>query len=191
VHNPSDTKVRLWTGMFFVLIGLSGASWPAAVGARTGDSDSESRAAEFGKSSKAKQWVWLKSQSCWGYGYQREDGFWVIDPGTKRPPTASEGDPYGFLAWLNSTRASWGLPAVGYDQNLTNWAAMNNAQQQVRGLGHHLMGPARRQNAAVGNAASIGFQWMSSPAHRAALLDPTIRYIGIAGLGVYWTFNAY
>jgi cysteine-rich secretory family protein len=177
--------------MFYVLISLCGAWWPAAVGARTGDSDSESRAAEFGKSSKAKQWVWLKSQSCWGYGYQREDGFWVIDPGSKRPAMAPEGDPYGFLAWLNSTRTAWGLPVVGYDQNLTNWAAMNNAQQQVRGLGHHLMGPARRQNAAVGNAASIGFQWMSSPAHRAALLDPTIRYIGIAGLGVYWTFNAY
>ena len=52
------------------------------------------------------------------------------------------------------------------------------------------MGPARRQNAAFGSVADIGSMWMNSPAHRAALLDPTIRWIGIAGLGAYWTFNA-
>ena len=101
------------------------------------------------------------------------------------------GDPYGFLGWLNSTRASYGLPAVGYDANLSNWAAMNNNQQAARGMGHFVMGPARRQNAAMGAFANIGSMWMNSPAHRAALLDPTIRAIGIAGLGAYWTFNAY
>ena len=52
------------------------------------------------------------------------------------------------------------------------------------------MGPARRQNSAMGAFANIGAMWMNSPAHRAALLDPTIRSIGIAGLGAYWTFNA-
>jgi uncharacterized protein YkwD len=103
----------------------------------------------------------------------------------------SAGDPYGFTSWLNSVRASYGLPAVGYDPNLSNWANMNNAQQQGRGLGHFVMGPARRQNSAMGNYASIGSMWMASPAHRAALLDPTIRMIGIAGMGAYWTFNAY
>ena len=101
------------------------------------------------------------------------------------------GDPYGFTAWLNATRARYGLPPVGYDPNLSSWAAANNGQQQSRGLGHFVMGPARRQNAAMGHAASIGAQWMASPAHRAALLDPHIRWIGIAGLGAYWTFNAY
>jgi hypothetical protein len=101
------------------------------------------------------------------------------------------GDPYGFLGWLNSTRASYGLPAVGYDANLSNWAAMNNNQQAARGMGHFVMGPARRQNAAMGAYANIGSMWMNSPAHRVALLDPTIRAIGIAGLGAYWTFNAY
>jgi uncharacterized protein YkwD len=101
------------------------------------------------------------------------------------------GDPYGFLGWLNSTRASYGLGAVGYDSNLSNWAAMNNDQQAARGMGHFVMGPARRQNAAMGAFANIGSMWMNSPAHRAALLDPTISAIGIAGLGAYWTFNAY
>jgi len=103
---------------------------------------------------------------------------------------ATAGDPYGFTNWLNSVRASYGLPAVGYDPNLSSWAAANNNQQQAYGMGHHVMGPARRQNSAMGAYASIGAMWMASPAHRAALLDPTIRAIGIAGLGAYWTFNA-
>lgn len=103
---------------------------------------------------------------------------------------APAGDPYGFTAWLNATRASYGLRAVGYDSNLTNWASMNNSQQASRGMGHYVMGPARRQNSAMGHYASIGAMWMASPSHRAALLDPNIRAIGIAGLGAYWTFNA-
>lgn len=113
----------------------------------------------------------------------------VANPAPVQAPVAY-GDPYGFTAWLNATRASYGLGAVGYDPNLTNWAAANNSQQAARGMGHYVMGSARRQNSAVGNYASIGAMWMASPAHRAALLDPSIRWIGIAGLGAYWTFNA-
>ena len=105
-------------------------------------------------------------------------------------PTYAASDPYGFLSWLNSTRASYGLGAVGYDQNLSNWAAQNNNAQMAQGLGHFVMGPARRQNSAMG-AGFPGAMWMGSPAHRAALLDPTISWIGIAAAGAYWTFNAY
>lgn len=104
---------------------------------------------------------------------------------------APAGDPYGFTNWLNGIRASYGLPPVGHDPNLSQWANVNNGQQQARGMGHHVMGPARRQNSGMGNFASVGVMWMNSPAHRAALLDPTIRWIGIAGMGAYWTFNAY
>jgi uncharacterized protein YkwD len=107
------------------------------------------------------------------------------------PAATVAGDPYGFVGWLNATRAAYGLSAVGYDANLSNWAAMNNDQQAARGMGHFVMGPARRQNSAMGAFANIGAMWMNSPAHRAALLDPTISAIGIAGLGAYWTFNAY
>jgi uncharacterized protein YkwD len=107
-----------------------------------------------------------------------------------RPTTAPAGDPYGFTAWLNSIRAGYGLSAVGYDPNLSGWAAANNSQQQARGMGHFVMGPARRQNSAMGHYSSIGSMWLNSPAHRSALLDPSIRWIGIAGLGTYWTFNA-
>jgi hypothetical protein len=100
------------------------------------------------------------------------------------------GDPYGFTAWLNATRAAYGLTAVGYDPNLASWAALNNGHQASRGMGHFVMGPARRQNSAMGVFPGIESMWMASPAHRAALLDPTIRWIGIAALGAYWTFNA-
>ncbi len=105
-------------------------------------------------------------------------------------PAAATGDPYGFTNWLNSTRAAYGLSAVGYDPNLSSWAAMNNDQQAARGIGHFVMGPATRQNSAMGGFPGVESMWMASPAHRAALLDPTIRWIGIAGLGAYWTFNA-
>ena len=110
---------------------------------------------------------------------------------TTAAATTVAGDPYGFVGWLNATRAAYGLAAVGYDANLSGWAAMNNDQQAARGMGHFVMGPARRQNSAMGAFANIGSMWMNSPAHRAALLDPTITAIGIAGLGAYWTFNAY
>ncbi len=112
----------------------------------------------------------------------------VVQP---QPQPVYYGDPYGFTAWLNSTRAQYGLPAVGFDPNLAAWASQNNAQQNARGMGHHVMGPARRQNSAMGSYASVPGMWMASPAHRAALLDPTIRFIGIAGAGAYWTYNAY
>jgi uncharacterized protein YkwD len=94
------------------------------------------------------------------------------------------------MSWLNATRASYGLGAVGHDQNLSNWAAMNNSQQLAQGLGHFVMGPARRQNSAMGGGFP-GAMWMGSAPHRAALLDPTITWFGIAAAGAYWTFNAY
>lgn len=101
------------------------------------------------------------------------------------------GDPYGFTGWLNSVRAMHGLAPVGYDPNLASWAAVNNSHQASRGMGHYVMGPARYQNSAVGSAATVGQQWLASPAHRAAMLDPSVRFIGLAGYGAYWTLNAY
>lgn len=130
--------------------------------------------------------------------YVQQPVTYVQQPAVAQPVTYSQpaappayGDAYGFTGWLNSIRAQYGLPGVAYDGNLESWAAANNAQQSARGMGHFVMGPARRQNSAIGTAASIGAQWLASPAHRAALLDPSITRIGLAGLGSYWTFNAY
>jgi hypothetical protein len=111
----------------------------------------------------------------------------AVGPVSQQPA----GDPYGFTAWLNGVRARSGLGAVGYDPNLSGWAGVNNGQQQARGLGHHVMGPARRQNAGMGDFSAVTQMWMASPAHQAALLDPSINWVGIAGLGAWWTFNAY
>lgn len=107
------------------------------------------------------------------------------------PVYVPSGDPYGFTAWLNGVRAQYGLGAVGVDPNLSNWAAMNNGQQNALGMGHHIMGPARRQNSGMGASGTVWQMWMASPAHQAALLDPSISMIGIAAGGAYWTFNAY
>ncbi len=106
-------------------------------------------------------------------------------------PAAPSGDPYGFTAWLNGVRGQYGLGAVGFDANLSYWASVNNGQQSAMGMGHHVMGPARRQNAGMGGAETVWSMWMASPAHQAALLDPSITWIGIAASGAYWTFNAY
>ena len=113
----------------------------------------------------------------------------TMTPVTVQISTTS--DPYGFVAWLNGVRGQYGLPPVGHDPNLDAWASQNNARQAVQGMGHYIMGPARRQNSAMGSYASIGAMWLASPAHRSALLDPTIRFVGLAGAGAYWTFNAY
>ena len=64
-----------------------------------------------------------------------------VAPVATAAASTEAGDPYGFLGWLNATRASYGLPAVGYDANLSGWAAMNNDQQAARGMGHFVMGP--------------------------------------------------
>ena len=87
---------------------------------------------------------------------------------SRRPTYA--GDPYGFTSWLNGVRAQYGLGAVSYDPNLSAWANMNNAQQNSRGLGHFVMGPARRQNSAMGNFATIGapVAGLAGPRRRAA-----------------------
>lgn len=97
-----------------------------------------------------------------------------------------------FGAWLNSYRASVGLPPVAYDPALAN-AAVNSAEQAKRGMGHHFMGPARRQNAAWSPTgfANVPGMWAANPGHNAALLDPTIRFFGLAGFGANWTFSAY
>ena len=220
---PSHPSHRIGTRTVFSSLALLGSLWTAAP-ARAAEvpnpaftsppipAPATPASAVITEPAAAKQWVWLWRQGLFGYGYQRTDGLWVIDAGSKRLPApaptpaapvqvqaqaaaalapAPTGDPYGFVHWLNATRASFGLPAVGVDPDLSAWAQQNNSQQASRGMGHHVMGPARRQNAAMGaSSGSVGPMWMADGPHRAALLDPTIRWIGIAALGSYWTYNA-
>lgn len=103
-------------------------------------------------------------------------------------------NPYGFTAWLNDTRRMYGLRPLVYDQRLADWAALNNMAQRTQSeAGHFVMGPARRQNAAIitGDISSyIGREWMDSPEHCAALLDPGLTRFGLARDGIYWTWDA-
>ena len=166
------------------LIGLTLGALAAATAARAEDAP-------------AKQWVWLKEQGVWGYGYKIEEGpdrgRWRIDPGSKVSPEdlAPTTDPYGFAAVLNAHRAAAGLPALAYDANLSNWAAANNAQQAARGIGHHVV-PNCYQNAAWNSATAeeAASDWMNSRGHRANMLNPSVTRFGIAyGPGPYWTLN--
>jgi hypothetical protein len=145
----------------------------------------------------AKQWVWLKDQGVWGYGYQLQEGpnrgRWKIDPGTKVAPEdlAPTTDAYGFAAVLNAHRASAGLPPLAYDPELSQWAAANNQAQAARGLGHHVS-PNCYQNCAYNSTSAddAAANWMNSRDHRANMLAPTATTFGVAyGPGPYWTLN--
>jgi uncharacterized protein YkwD len=100
------------------------------------------------------------------------------------PAPASPG---GFSAWVNGQRAAHGLPPIAEDGALSQQAAVNSS----RGFGHSYMGSARRQNAGVGGPSQVWAAWMASPAHRDAILDPTITRFGIAVVGGVWTYSAY
>ncbi len=119
------------------------------------------------------------------------DGDQVPDGYTKvQDRTGAIGDPYGFVNWLCAQRAAVGLPGVTWDDGMAGAAAANNALQVVYGIGHWTMAGATRQNSAAMEWPGFLNAWLGSPGHRAALLDPTIRWVGLAGSGIYWTFSA-
>jgi len=95
-------------------------------------------------------------------------------------------DPYGFHVYLNDYRARAGLRPLRYSAHLAGWAYQNS----LRGFGHFIR-VGRRQNAAAGqaNAQAVAAQWMNSPAHRDAMLDPTVTTYGIAVANNAWTLN--
>ncbi len=101
-------------------------------------------------------------------------------------PARPGGDPYGFVVWLNATRASCGLGGVAWSDEMAGWALRNSSV----GFGHAIMGTARRQNAGWGELGTVCNAWLAHGPHAAALLDPTITQVGIAAVGVVWTFSA-
>jgi hypothetical protein len=119
-------------------------------------------------------------------------GHWVIEQElTQAQPAgrATGTDPYGFGTLLNQHRATLGLPALSHDQQLTDWAAVNNAEQQKLGSGHHYM-PVHGQVAAwnYDDGADVLGGWLRSPAHREVILGKGTQY-GIHQMGRYWTAN--
>ena len=98
-----------------------------------------------------------------------------------------------FSAWLNATRIMNGRDAIGIELEMIEVSIENNRLQLRKGLGHYYMGNCKRQNSGQGflNIKQAAEKWMGSHYHKDALLDPTIKYIGVAfGMGEYWTFSA-
>ena len=186
-----STSTRIMTAAVLAFLAA-----PAACPAE--ESIPESSAVEA-KSPVVKQWVWLPKQGVYGYGYRLQDGphkgLWRIDPDSKRTPeelSPPAADSYGFAAVLNQYRVSAGLPPLAYDEQLSNWAAHNNAAQAHKGIGHHVV-PNCTQYCAwnTPDAVRTAGEWMNSPSHRANMLSPSASKFGIAfGPGPYWTMNA-
>ena len=108
---------------------------------------------------------------------------------TAPAPTWLDADPAdaaSFAAWLNGLRSARRLAPCAVSPELCADAAENSR----RGFGHAYMGRARRQNVAWGSLATACAGWLDSPAHAAALFDPTITRIGLAQVGAVITFAA-
>ena len=90
------------------------------------------------------------------------------------------------------------MAPVGYDGNLSNWAAKNNPPQlAARCSGHHV-NPNTWQIAFflwTPRVEDAGNGFLASSEHAKVLLDPAIRVAGIAmntdGAGYAWTVNAH
>ena len=121
-------------------------------------------------------------------------------PASARPASTSVSS---LLAAVNSTRASHGLAAVRIDVRLARVARAHSADMLRRNYFSHgsfsarvrasgARGPVFGETLAWGTAATpqwiIG-QWLASPAHRAVLLRPGFRRVGL-GI-VTGTFNGY
>ena len=118
------------------------------------------------------------------------------------PRTSSTSGP-ALLAAINGTRTAHGLAAVRVDAGLARAARSHSADMlrrnyfahgafaaRVRGSGAR--GSVFGENLAWGTAATpqwIVGQWLASAAHRAVLLRPGFRRVGI-GI-VTGTFNGY
>jgi uncharacterized protein YkwD len=124
----------------------------------------------------------------------------VAAPAGARPTTTASSS---LLAAINGTRASHGLAPVRIDGRLTRVARTHSLQMlrsnsfshgafatRMRASGAR--GPVFGENLAWGTAATpdwIVGQWLASPAHRANLLRPGFRRVGI-GI-VSGTFSGY
>lgn len=112
-----------------------------------------------------------------------------VAPATVPAPPAGASQ---FLAWLNSHRARYGLPAVAHDPNLAAWARLNNQRMESARVSGHFCPAVCYQAAFYGPASWLqaGLGWLASPGHRAILLHPSIRFVGLDRWGSSYTLNA-
>jgi uncharacterized protein YkwD len=130
-------------------------------------------------------------------------GFVVVLSAAPAGARTSSTSAASLLAAINGTRAGHGLPPVQVDVRLVRAARSHSADMLRRNYFSHgsfstrirtsgARGPMFGEDLAWGTAATpqwIVGQWLASPAHRAVLLRPGFRRIGI-GI-VTGTFQGY
>jgi uncharacterized protein YkwD len=100
--------------------------------------------------------------------------------------TTATNDP---LYAVNALRASYGLRALAYDATLAAHAAVNNAHQRIRGLGHWSNPNAYQVSSSAGDPNGAVATWMASSAHRSIVLNPSLTVAGIAHGSGFSTMN--
>ena len=124
----------------------------------------------------------------------------TVAPAGARPASTTASS---LLAAINGTRAAHGLASVRVDSRLARVARSHSLDMLRRNYFSHgafaarvrssgAPGPVFGEDLAWGTAATpqwIIDQWLASPAHRAVLLRPGFRRVGI-GI-VTGTFNGY
>jgi uncharacterized protein YkwD len=130
-------------------------------------------------------------------------GFLLIPAAAPASARTSATSASSLLAAVNGTRAAHGLGAVRVDVRLARVARAHSVDMLRRNYFSHgsfagrvrasgARGPVFGETLAWGTAATpqwIVGQWLASPAHRAVMLRPGFRRVGI-GI-VTGTFNGY
>lgn len=100
-------------------------------------------------------------------------------------------DPTGFLPLLNAAREAEGLPPLTFDDDLSAYAARNNAQQhRFNRIGHFTKPPRASQCAGMAeSAADLLHALLNDPPHRVILMRDTATRCGVGRASEYWTVN--
>lgn len=121
---------------------------------------------------------------------------------TVEPPTATESkevqgqtlyqEEYRILDLTNSIRYAAHLPVLTLDPTLLEQAREHNWRMATGVIGfQHSGNGAENIIMGYGDAKACMKGWMNSPGHRANILNPNYRYIGVsiydAGRGIYAT----
>ncbi len=124
----------------------------------------------------------------------------VANPATERPPTVRAALAAGVLTKLNAIRVSHGLVPLVLNAQLSAAATQHSTEMLVRGYFAHgsrdgtspqkrikryykgIVGENLLWAAPDVGAARALVLWMATPGHRAAILDPRWREIGIGAL---------
>jgi uncharacterized protein YkwD len=112
-------------------------------------------------------------------------------PASAAPPTTLTETEHALLAAVNSARTTRGLPPLRLNHDLTRSARLHSRWLLTQGrlvhrdlsrlaAGLGAIGENLAWGAGVhGRAASIEARWLTSPSHRANLLRPGFRWIGL------------